>query len=327
MAELHDSRVYGDEAGTPISTSEVNTFELVQAHVGYAFDKPFGPGTRLDVQAGRFTLNLGSRRLVAADDYRNTTNGYTGLRADLEAGGGMAATLVYVVPHVRLPEDRESVGRNEVAFDRESSDLVLWGGQVSRRNLFAGATGELSYYRLDERDAVGSPTRDRALDNLSLRLIRNPSSGRPDFEGEVIWQTGSVSSGLRPADPRLFVSARFLHLEAGYSFRQAWSPRLALEFDYASGDGPGGRFGRFDTLFGMRRGDLAPSGLYNAIGRTNLVAPGLRLEATPSGRLEGFVAYRPLFLASATDGFSTTGVRDPTGRSGRCCPILPRARK
>jgi hypothetical protein len=43
----------------------------------------FGTGTKLGLQAGRFTLNLGSRRLVAADDYRNTTNGYTGIRADL----------------------------------------------------------------------------------------------------------------------------------------------------------------------------------------------------------------------------------------------------
>jgi hypothetical protein len=36
----------------------------------------FGPGSKLGFQAGRFTLNLGSRRLVAADDYRNTTSGY-----------------------------------------------------------------------------------------------------------------------------------------------------------------------------------------------------------------------------------------------------------
>src|SRR5690349_19442713 len=32
-AELFDSRAYGADAGTPISTNEVNTFELVQAYV------------------------------------------------------------------------------------------------------------------------------------------------------------------------------------------------------------------------------------------------------------------------------------------------------
>ncbi len=34
-AELYDSRVYGGDSGTPITTGEVNTFELVQAYVGY----------------------------------------------------------------------------------------------------------------------------------------------------------------------------------------------------------------------------------------------------------------------------------------------------
>jgi hypothetical protein len=33
-AELYDSRVYGGDAGTPITTSEVNTLELVQAYIG-----------------------------------------------------------------------------------------------------------------------------------------------------------------------------------------------------------------------------------------------------------------------------------------------------
>ena len=74
-AELYDSRVYGGDAGTPITTGEVNTLELVQAFVGYEVPEAFGAGTKVALQAGRFTLNLGSRRLVAADDYRNTTNG------------------------------------------------------------------------------------------------------------------------------------------------------------------------------------------------------------------------------------------------------------
>ena len=112
------------------------------------------------------------------------------------------------------------------------------------------------------------------------------------------------------------MSAWFAHLEAGYSFRHPWAPRIALEFDYASGDRRGGKFGRFDTLFGMRRADLAPAGLYNAVGRANLLAPGVRAEIAPSKRLDVFAAYRPLWLALRTDSFSTTGVRDASGSSG-----------
>jgi hypothetical protein len=112
------------------------------------------------------------------------------------------------------------------------------------------------------------------------------------------------------------VKASFVHADAGYSFAGPWKPRLSVEFDRASGDKPGGGFGRFDTLFGMRRADLAPAGLYSALARTNIVTPGIRIEATPGKRLDWFAAYRAMWLAEDEDSFSATGVRDPAGRSG-----------
>lgn len=316
-AELYDSRVYGGDAGTPITTGEVNTLELVQAYVGYDIPDAFGPGTKLGLQAGRFTLNLGSRRLVAADDYRNTTNGYTGVRADLGLPHDLSATLIYTLPQVRLPDNRPDIVDNRVKFDRESFDLVLWGGLVTKK--LAGKRGavELSYFHLGERDTPKLATRDRSLDTVGLRVYRDPAAGRADFESETIYQTGSVRASLAPTAARLDVSAWFAHLEAGYTFKHPWSPRIAFELDYASGDGRGAKFTRFDTLFGMRRADLAPAGLYNAVGRANIVATGLRLEAAPSRRLDAFAAYRPLWLASRYDSFSTTGVRDVSGNSGR----------
>jgi hypothetical protein len=316
-AELYDSRVYGGDAGTPITTNEVNTLELVQAYIGFDVADAFGPGTKPGLQAGRFTLNLGSRRLVAADDYRNTTNGYTGMRADLGLPDDLSATLIYTLPQVRLPDNRADIVDNRVQFDRENFDLVLWGGLATKK--LAGKRGaiELGYYHLGERDSPKLATRDRSLDTIGLRLYRDPAPGRADFESETVYQFGSVSASLAPTAPKLDVSAWFTHLEAGYTFAHPWSPHLSLEFDYASGDGRGVKFGRFDTLFGMRRSDLAPAGLYNAVGRTNLLAPGLRLEVAPTKRLDGFAAYRPLWLASRLDSFSTTGVRDTTGNSGR----------
>lgn len=315
-AELFDSRAYNANAGTPISTNEVNTFELVQAYVAGDIAEPLGKGSRLTLTAGRMTLNLGSRRLVAADDYRNTTNGYTGIRADLSAKGGVKATLIYTLPQVRLPDDPQGIRDNKAQVDRESFDLVLWGGLASKAKLLGPAMGELSYFHLGERDSPGRPTRDRSLDTLGARLIADPRPGRFDFELEAIYQTGEVSASLAPSATTQSVSATFVHADIGYTFATAWKPRLSLEFDRASGDRPGGRYGRFDTLFGMRRADLAPAGLYNAVGRANIATPGVRIEASPSKRVDWFAVYRPMWLASDTDGFSTTGVRDAAGRSG-----------
>lgn len=316
-AELWDSRVWLDDPGTPVSTGEVNTLELVQANVSGEIPDAFGKRTSLRIAAGRFTLNLGSRRLVAADDYRNTTNGYTGLRTDISAAGGFSATLIYVLPQLRLPDDPAGLRRERIRMDREDFDLVLWGGIAARRRAIGEALAELSFFHLGERDTPGrTPTRDRSLNTAGARLLADPAPGRFDYEIETFYQWGRASTGTGGASPRLPVSATFVHAEAGYSFAGGWKPRIAIEFDRASGDAPGGSYGRFDTLFGMRRADLAPAGLYNAVGRANIVAAGVRMEAAAGKDTDFFLAARPLWLAESRDSFSTSGVRDASGRAG-----------
>jgi len=312
-AELWDSRVYADDATTPVTTGEVNTFELVQAWVGA---KTAIGTTRLSAQAGRFTLNIGSRRLVAADEYRNTTNGYTGLRADIATASGVTATTIYVLPQQRRPDDLASLRANAVGFDHEGFDLVLWGGTAAKAKALGAVTAEASFYHLGERDQPGRPTRDRSLDTYGGRVFRDPAKASADGELEAFYQSGTISASTVPGAARLPVSAWFVHASAGYSFRDTFKTRVSLQYDRASGDRAGGRYGRFDTLYGMRRADLAPAGLYNAVGRANISTPGVRLEIAPSPRWDAFVTYHALWLAEKTDSFSTTGVRDSSGRSG-----------
>lgn len=314
--ELYDSRVWGDRVGTPVSTNEVNAFEPVQAYVAGTFQDPLGAGSKITLTAGRMMLNLGSRRLVAADDYRNTTNGYTGVKADFAARGGWKGAFIYTLPQVRLPDTLDDVRSAKVKLDRESFDLILWGGQVSREKTIGLAAFELTYFHLGERDAPGRPTRDRSLDTFGGRLIVEPEASKFDYEIEAFYQTGSVSTSTAASAQRQSVSASFIHADAGYSFPGAWTPRLSVEYDRASGDKPRGKFGRFDTLFGMRRADLAPAGLYNALARTNIETVGIRVEAKPNKRLDSFAAYRSMWLAARQDSFSSTGVRDASGRSG-----------
>jgi hypothetical protein len=312
--ELFDSRVWSARPGTPVTTNEVNALEPVQAYVAIDVSDPLGEKGKASLQLGRFTLNLGSRRLVAADEYRNTTNGYTGARADLDVRG-VRATFIYTLPQQRLPDAFDDLVANRVRFDREDFTLVLWGGQLSARP-FGPTTIETSLYHLGERDAPGRPTTDRSLDTLSLRLYRDPARGKFDHELEVIGQWGESSASRAASAARTPVAASFVHAELGYTLTDSWRTRISLEYDRASGDKPGGRNTRFDTLFGMRRAEIAPAGIFNAIGRANLSAPALRVEAQPSKRLDAFALWRPLWLASRFDAFSTTGVRDPTGRSG-----------
>ena len=131
-AEMWDSRAYGSNARTPISTSEVNTFELVQAYVGADLPGIVGNGSNLSLLAGRFPANVGSRRLIASDDYRNTVNAYTGGSATLTAGR-LRSTMVWLMPQTRLPLDLPSVRHNRTEEDRANSDSVIWGGELLRQ--------------------------------------------------------------------------------------------------------------------------------------------------------------------------------------------------
>ena len=314
--ELYDSRVYGAQPGTAIGTTEVNALEPLQAYVALDLKAPLGPVSRGSLQAGRFTLDLGSRRIVAADDYRNTLTGFTGVRLDL-AGGGNTAMAFISEPQRRLPDDQPSILRNEVKLDRERGDLLFWGAVAARVNAWRGAMIDGGYYGLQEKDSLGRPTRNRRLSVFDVRLVRNPTPGKLDFELEGARQGGTVRAGLAQAAPELPVRAYFLHLRLGRQFTDAWKSRVSAEYDYATGANGGDHYGRFDPLYGMRRGDFAPAGLYSAGTRTNLISPGLRLEVTPSSRVDAFATVRGLWLANARDSFADTGVRDPFGRSGR----------
>ena len=312
-AELWDSRVWGDDPGTPVTTNEVNTLELVQAHA--AWRTRVGKA-QVTLQGGRFMLNIGSRRLVAADEYRNTTNGYTGLKADVTTPGGVSATAIYVLPQQRRPDDPAALRSGRVEWDHEGFDQVLWGGTLARAKALGPVSVEASFFHLGERDTPGRPTRDRSLDTVGGRVMRDPAPGKADFEVEAFHQSGTVSASAAASAARLPVSASFVHADFGYTLTDAWKTRLSLEYDRASGDRAGGRFTRFDTLFGMRRADLAPSGLYNAVGRANLSSLGARIETAPSKRIDLMATWHALWLAERTDTFSTTGIRDVSGRAG-----------
>lgn len=316
-AELVDSRVYSPKPGSAVSTNEVNALEPVQAFVAADIGPLLGDGSKARVQAGRFLIDIGSRRLVANEDYRNTTNGFTGVRADLSGSDGWSAILFYVLPQIRLPDDFEGLRDNRVRIDRENFDTRLAGALFTRANVLGGVAAQAGLYRLDERDQPDRATRNRHLTTFSLRLYRPAAIGKWHFDSELISQTGTIRASLQPAARQLDVRAWFAHASFGYSFDHPLHPKLTFEYDQASGDGPGRRYGRFDTLYGMRRPDLGPAGLYNAMGRTNVLSPGVRLELAPTKRLDGFFAVRDYRLSSRTDAFSTTGVRDPSGRAGR----------
>ncbi|WP_226634635.1 alginate export family protein [Novosphingobium profundi] len=315
--EITDSRAYGGGEGSSLGTTEVNALAVTQAYVAFDFGAALGKGTSARLQAGRFTMDLGSRRLVARNRFRNTINAFTGFRADWTGTGGEAVSAFYTMPVRRLPGDRDGILDNQVHADSQGFDQTFWGAFARTPIGLRGAALEGYFYGLDEDDTPSRATRNRHLRTAGARLSRKSTPGRMDFDVEGAYQFGNTRVTGTPDASKRDVSAYFAHAEVGYRFAGGWSPRVALELDLVSGDKGEGSYNRFDTLFGARRFEFGPTSLYGALGRANIRSVGALVQASPAKRLTLAAMGRANWADSHEDSFSATGVSDAEGNAGR----------
>jgi hypothetical protein len=292
----------------------VNAVELLRAYGEVTLPDLFGG--RFESRFGRITLDIGSRRLVARNRFRNTLNAFTGVDLQWTGERGPELRAFWVLPIQRLPSDPDALRDNEIEFDHESLDVQFWG-LFGASKLPEIGRGELFVYGLHESDSDRQPTRNRRLYTPGWRFLLEPAAGHFDYQYEGAIQAGqsrSTTTSTQDLDHFAF----FQHVEAGYTFDLPWSPRVALQYDYASGDKDpdDGKNQRFSTLFGARRFDFGPTGIYGPFARANINTPGIRVQLKPHARVTTFLAYRAYWLASKKDAWTTSGVRDPSGNSG-----------
>ncbi len=316
--EGEDSRAYATDT-TPLSTSSVDAVELLQAHVGLRLSGVFAAGDNVEARLGRITMDVGSRRFVARNRYRNTLNAFTGVDATWISAGKHQLRLFAVVPVTRRPSAADAVANNDIQLDKENVDAQLVGLFYASPALADGlANLELFVFGLHETDGDVA-TSNRRLVTPGFRIYMKPAAGRPDYQVEAALQVGKSRASKADTDTTdLDHRAFFARGELGYTFAAAWKPRLVGQFDYASGDGDSadGTNGRFDTLYGARRFDFGPTGIYGPFARSNLMTPGIRVLVAPHERVDAFAAYRLYWLASKYDAWTTAKQSDPTGSSG-----------
>ncbi len=316
VVELIDSRRYLADEGSPIDTTQVDAFDVLQAHVQYDAGEIIPGGTNT-LRAGRQTVDLGSRRLVARNAFRNTINAFTGLDWLWEADGGGWVRAFYFLPVRRLPEDRPSLLDNDVVLDSQTFDSSRFGGVYGEVPGLPSRVRLEAYY-LHAHDEPSIRTRARDLHTPGLRLFREGNPGDWDFEVESTFQMGRSQQSVLPGSPRRDHFAHFQHAGVGYTLDVRWRPRFGFRYDFASGDREPGddKNGRFDTLYGARRFELGPTGIYGAVARANLSSPEYNIVVRPYRSVEVGVSHRFLWLAEARDAWTPSGIVDPSGASG-----------
>jgi hypothetical protein len=318
FAEIMDSRMELNDAGSFVNGTVVNALEPLQAYLAWRFRDAFQDGSESTLRVGRMALDLGKRRLLARNRYRNTVNTFLGVDWRWRGKDGRAAQALYFTPMRPLPSDLDGFLDNDYELDRAVRGAAL-AGFFYQLPPFAKKS-VLEIYALDfDLDPVDVAA---AVDLLTLgtRAYRAPSPGLWNYEIEAVVQTGESGGTLAGVTrPDLDHDAYFLHLEVGYAFDAPWQPNLVLQYDVASGDeNPAdATIERFNTLFGARRFDTGPTGIYGAFARSNIDAPGVRLTFRPKPRWQCMLHYADYRLAEARDGWIGAGWRDPTGAAGR----------
>ena len=316
--ELLDSRfIAGNESGG--AAAEINTLESAQAYLAWRPRDFLADGAKLDLTVGRFTMDVGSRRLVARANYRSILASFDGVRAVWTTKDKLAVTLSYSAPVTREPADTPSALDNEVALDVQFDNVRLGVAHIDMP-LPNDLRGELYLLNFDEDDSSNAATRNRDLATFGVRLRHLPAKGKVDFDLEFAHQTGSQHATTNPLDvTSLSHEAQMAHVEAGFSFDAPWSPRLALQYDFASGDASpaDSKSQRFDPLFGDRAFEFGPTSLFGFISRTNLSSPGIRVEVKPDANSDAYLMLRRVNLAEARDSLANSSVRDASGASGR----------
>ncbi|MEM1133223.1 MAG: alginate export family protein [Pseudomonadota bacterium] len=317
--ELMDSRSLLADGQAPIGNDDVNPLDLLQGYIGYRGADVLEGGDRLALTAGRVTMNIGSRRLIARNGFRNTINNFTGLRAIWDRANGNRAELFYVLPVERRPRFPARLRDNDLVLDQERFGFSFYGARYVAGLDDKRTDLELFAYGLDEDDSAARATRDRSIWTLGGRLHRAPAPGTIDFDIQAAYQFGRSSLSLLANAPRLDHDAGLIQAVVGYNFGDGWNTRFAVRYDFASGDNDpfDGRNNRFDTLFGARGQDFGPTGIYGLLARSNISSPGINITTEPSSRLKLTGLYRPASMASDRDVLTSAGVVDQSGASGR----------
>jgi len=315
-AEFHDARAYFQRRNSSVGTDIVNALEFSQYYMRGNLGGALGAGSDSHIKAGRMTMQIGSERLVARQGFRTSVTSFTGVRLIREGDDDRQFVAFWTMPTVRLPTGARAIRRNSPQWDRENTDLQLFGA-FNRVPVGRGVRLETYAYGLIERGESQADRSDRRLFTPGLRVFNKPDRG-VEFEIEGMAQFGRARDGSPDSGkPVLPVEAYGAHGDIGYRFGGRRQPQVSAFLDYYTGNRREGRIGRFDTLYGARRFEFGPTELFGAADRSNLVSPGFRVKALPTKRLSLMCDYRLLRLSSAVDRFSNSDVRDETGRAGR----------
>jgi hypothetical protein len=305
FAEMIDARTFGSSDQFVTTTSFIDKTDILQLYGGLGTHNFLGSGLHAEATFGRQTLDIGSRRLIGRNQFRNTVNAFDGLHMSLGDDERWQVRAFTLAPVQRITDKPDAEART-----------LLWGVFLGQRGIKWAHTDLYTFFLEDEIKPGAVPGLKRSLIMPGFRLFKDPARGEVDYEAETIWQMGRAA--LSQGGPQLEKFAYFQHIQIGYTFDHPWRPQLLIRYDYASGDRDpnDNKDGRFDTLYGPVNFELNPTGIFEVFARSNISSPAWRLAVEPTSLMRLSFQHRVFWLAQSRDQWINTGLQDTTGRAG-----------
>ena len=295
VLEIEDARRNGSRFAP--DDRDINKAEPIQAYAELFFAEGAGPDRAVSVKLGRQAFEYLDRRLLARNEWRNTTNTFDGMRLAVGRRHNDWQLDVLALQPVRRFTSR---------LDEPEDSQWLTGAVLDWRRWSHVATLQPYYLRLTQDGAKAPSAVTRDIHTLGLRAYGVVGSTGWDWDVSGAQQFGEDG----PRSHR----AQALIVDGGYTVKHPWKPRLSASLLYASGDrSPADTANqRFERLFGFAR----PLSASDYIQWENLKSPKVRLEFAPTSSVRVDVGLSGYWLASGTDRWNAAGLRDASGASG-----------
>ena len=305
--EMQDAGAYGDDRDPSPDTDHLM---LRQAWVGLGDPKKFP----LTVKAGRQELIYGDQRLVGIADWLNIGRVFDAAKLRYESANFWVDAFV---SHPVIPDRYE--------FDESDSHDWFSGLYISTRKLIPVQESQLYFFSRNVNEHSATEQSDklyplaspRDIYTIGARIKSLPQKlGAWDYEAEVAGQFGRFK--YNNTSPSLSQGAFAAHAAGGYTWTRApGTPRLMLEYNYASGDSDpnDGKHGTFDNLFPSNHGLY---GIMDFFSWQNMQDVHLGVSVKPAKKLTVRLDGYAFWLADTHDYFyASSGIPRTTGGYGR----------
>lgn len=334
--EVQDSRRNNGDYSRAYDTRDVNQADILQGYLELHFKESIfgkddlGNNRPFWVRGGRLAWESLDRRLIARNEWRNTTNTFQGVRANIgDKKNDWQLEAFAVKPLQRFTRSLDEVDHSQ-DFYGVIGDWRGWSGYVTLQPYYflLKQDGNKVKYNSNGQELTGATLSaaqiDRKIHTAGLRAYGAFNSGW-DYDTSYVKQWGNQDRFLSNALGSINVDheAYSYGAEVGYTFKNSWKPRVSAYYGVASGDSTPATgtdrtdSQRFERLFGFAR----PWSNNDYIQMENIRTPKLHLEFEPKVSFLENVKVDTSFswyhLDDASDRWQAgSNLRDRTGASG-----------